>query len=348
MKKRSSHKRLKYLFASSVIIVLVLIIIVAEAYFIGYRYGHVNPYLDNRGCKIKVCPLPTGIASYGIYANNNKKNYSIKTSALEGQAYISNMVVYNPPDSSVPVNSSSLQLNGVLVIKDRNGTTKLYWLQVGEFYNNTNYITFYDFIFGIKNKINEGIVNGDINCGFLRNHPLPSYYCQLLSSNNSEDIPRNLPLRLDMELKTHVHNNISVESSTVRILGQNQTVLYTLSSGNFSIAGNNVLSSYFLVDGRNYTNGQVAPYYDAEFVFGGSGNDAITNFTSFNATLGLKYYNSTTSAFDNFPSYYNFGADTAETTNTLTTTMLRNNSVKVTVGKPDYGYIGNSTAGGSN
>ena len=346
MKKRSSSKKLTYLFASLAVIVFIFIIIVVAA-VPWFKYGHVNPYLNSLGCNMTICHLPTGIASYGIYANNNTKSYSIRTSALEGQAYISNMVVYNPPNSSVPANSSSLQLNGVLVTRDRNGTTKLYWLQLVEKHNNKNHITFDDFIFGINDKINEGTVNGNINCRFGGN-PTEFYHCYILSSNGSVSIPGNLPLRLDMELETHVHNNISVESSTVRIFGPNQTILYTLSSGNFSITDDHVSSSYFLVEGKNYTISHTALYYDAEFVLGGYDNSAITNFTSFNATLGLKYYNSTTSAFDNFPSYYNFGADTAETTNTLTTTMLRNNSVKVTVGKPDYGYIGNSTAGGSN
>ena len=347
MNKGASHKKLKYLFASLAVIVFVLIIIVAPA-IPWFKYGHVNPYFNYLGCNITICPLPTGIASYGIYTINNTKNYSIKTSALEGQAYISNMVVYNPPNSSIPANSSSLQLNGVLVTKDRNGTTKLYWLQLVESYNSTNYITFQSQVLGIHEKLDQAALKGNINCKLYRpNSKDPYYLCYLLSHNSSEDIPGNLPLRLDMELETHVRNNVSVESSTVRIFGPNQTILYTLSSGNFSITDDHVASSYFLVDGKNYATG-IATYYDAEFVLGGYSNGAITNFTSFNATLRLKYYNSTTSTFENFPSYYNFGADTGETTNTLTTTMLRNNSVTVTVGKPDYGYIGNSTAAGSN
>jgi hypothetical protein len=69
----------------------------------------------------------------------------------------------------------------------------------------------------------------------------------------------------------------------------------------------------------------------------------MADFSSMNATLKLLYYNDSTNTFQNFPSYYNFGSDTGETTGTLSTSLLQNNSVTVTAGNQDNRYLGNST-----
>jgi thermopsin len=102
----------------------------------------------------------------------------------------------------------------------------------------------------------------------------------------------------------------------------------------------------FVVSGYRYTPvGAASPlrsFYDAELVFGGGGNGEVTQFEQFSATLGLLYCSSAADNYTAFPSYYSFGAYTAEATTDLHVAYLGAGFGSLSVGAPDYVYLGPS------
>jgi len=103
-----------------------------------------------------------------------------------------------------------------------------------------------------------------------------------------------------------------------------------------------VQSAYYYVDGNDST--PIGTYYDAELVFGGEGNAEATNFTQMNATLGLYYFNSSSSQITPFPSYYSFGGDTGESADNLEVAYLGNGTAQIAVGTPNYAYLGTASS----
>jgi thermopsin len=103
-----------------------------------------------------------------------------------------------------------------------------------------------------------------------------------------------------------------------------------------------VKNAYFVVNGKEYTPagiyGSLGSFYDAELILGGGGNGEITTFEKLNGLLGLYYFNG--SEYVTFPSYYTFGADTAEATSDAHVTLEQNGMIKITTGSPDYTYLG--------
>ncbi len=104
----------------------------------------------------------------------------------------------------------------------------------------------------------------------------------------------------------------------------------------------NIESAFFYVSGNESTPVGAASlygeYYDTEFVFGGGGNGASTDFEDLNSTLGL-YYSALGRKLVSFPSYYSFGADTAEAADNLHVLYLGNGVAKVYPGTPNYEYL---------
>jgi len=310
-------------------------------------YGHVDPYIRFKNCNISVCTAPVGLASYGVYNNNNTKTYTIKTHGLAGEAYIRSIKAVNPR-TSLPANSASLQLNGILMVKHRVGEDKYALQLVTSFYTDSNDINFIIEIYGINTELAQQSFIGGPNCWFTTpSSEYPYYDCSLYFANDNINLSSHTPLHLEMVMRTYVTENSVNIKPVVIYWTTDPKINNTLSTVNFSIVDKLARDSYFLVDGKNYSGIAVGPsnpnLNDAEFVFAGYGNGQIANFSKLNATLKLLYYNSSTNEFQYFPSYYNFGSLTAETANKLSTSLLHNNTVTVTPGNPNYGYIGNST-----
>jgi thermopsin len=107
---------------------------------------------------------------------------------------------------------------------------------------------------------------------------------------------------------------------------------------NATIHDSGVQDAYFLVSGNETTpNGY---FYDAELVFGGEGYGESTFFSQMNASLGLFYAGQSNENFIVFPSYFSFGGDTGEAADNLRATSSGNGFSQVSVGIPDYVYLG--------
>jgi len=289
-------------------------------------------------------PEPTGLASFGLYnVSGNALSYAIQTSGMVGAANISSIQAYNSsaPTLNDTVSGVTLQLNVELVAEGSNGLEQDYWVQ-----NSPDFVTSVDQV-----SYNDNLWNNTDPNGLLSNETVTSpngpsvfptgsnqsqaqYYYAYGTNNYTYASPFDFKLLL----------NESVLPDKGVLLNVGTEVLLNGSAGatavdwfdNITVSDPGVQKAYFYVDGNDST--PIGSYYDAELVFCGEGNLEETNFTQMSSTLGLYYLNDT--QFVPFPSYYSFGGDTGETAYNLHVNYLGNGTASVSLGTPNYVYLG--------
>jgi thermopsin len=289
-------------------------------------------------------PEPTGIASFGLYnVSGNAIPYSIQTASVIGTANISSIGAYNSSASTLndTVSGATLQLNAELVAEGGNGSEQVYWAQdTPDFVTSQNQVS-----------LNDNLWNNTDVSGFLSNSTVTSsngnsvfptgsnasqaqYFYAYGTNNFTYAEPVDLKLLL----------NESVISGQGILLNFGTQVLLNGTGGvapidwfdNVTISDPQVQKAYFSINGNDST--PIGSFYDAELVFCGEGNLEETNFTQMSSTLGLYYLNS--SQYAPFPSYYSFGGDTGETADNLHVSYNGNGVASVSVGTPNYVYLG--------
>ena len=292
-----------------------------------------------------VPPEPMGLASFGLYnVSDNAVPYSVETPTIVGAANISSILAYNASAASVndTTSGATLQLNAVLVAQGENGTQQVYWIQdTPDFVTSASQVSYND------NAWN----NSDLN-GFLSNQTMTSpngpsvfpsgqnesqYYYAYGTNNYTYSEPFDIKLLLNESTLLGQGVLVNVGMQVLRN-GSITTVQPVFWFDNITISDPLVQSSYYYVDGNDST--PLGTYYDAELVFGGEGNLEATNFSQMNTTLGLYYLNSSSSQISPFPSYYSFGGDTGESADNLQVAYLGNGTGEVSVGTPNYSYLG--------
>ncbi|BDC18588.1 thermopsin [Acidianus sp. HS-5] len=288
---------------------------------------------------------PTGIASYGV---SNTSPYEIKFSSLAGYFNISCILAYNSSQSLVKPCEVSLQLNAVLVVCNENNETQIYWPQdVIWLYTNDSIVVYHDNVLNFTNPIatltNSSITsqNGYVSPSNNNNGIIQYYY------GNYKYAPYfayNLPFSGLLIMNESVVKGQGVLITMQVEVLQNGTsaVMQSETFDKILIHDPYVKDAYFLVDGKEYTpagiHGYLGSFYDAELILGGGACGEITTFEKLNAVLGLYYWNG--DEYVTFPSYYTFGGDTAESTYNAHVTLENNGMVKVSVGTPDFTYLG--------
>ncbi|MDE1871550.1 MAG: thermopsin family protease [Candidatus Micrarchaeota archaeon] len=308
-----------------------------------YMGNHINPYYEISSCGGPGSPsngcAPIGLASYGIYGDANPKTYTIDTTILLGSVSISRIGSYNQ-QGMAPQNSSSLQLNGVLVVHDKDGTTKEYWIQHGiEFIGNTGTFTSLGSITNLTGNVSSILIIN--NSGSYCKQDSGYVVC------TSGATRMHLPLSADLYMADFVVPGKGVLVYVGTTTGKDAEYVtpysaYSKVSGNdsFTINDTNVSTAYFTVDGNDYIKSRnTLVAQDAELVFGGVGSGTETTFGSINATLSLNYYNLSSGSYMAFPSYYNFGFDTAESAGGINTNYS-NGLEQVVSGPQKYVYLG--------
>ena len=285
-----------------------------------------------------------GLAAYGIENNSGKiTDYSISAPALMGFADINSLYSYYSSQLGQS-HQISLQLNGVLVVKNSNNNTFTYWVQdvaninsqdrVINFENNVWNYSYYSptpFVLNNQSIVGNGAVYTDTN-----NQDFYVY-----STNKSYF---NYPLSFALIESASVENNSGVNIKTCYqpLQGNiyNSSVLNQEMGcyDNITIKDPNAEYAYFYVSGDQYPNFETPPFYDAEFVLGGGYNGSHSVVQSLNAKLGLYYYNESTTSYVQFPSYYPIGADTGETADNVN---IKYNGVyaSATAGTDNINYL---------
>ncbi len=290
----------------------------------------------------------TGIASYGITSNSGQLSaYQIQTSEVLGIASISKIMAYNAtlPGGLSP-STAGLQLNVVANVSYDGNKTQVFWLQdVAQFDTSAGYYYLDDNIWNssaLDANISSSSIsgNGEILVYTNANGATQNVYAYAASNR----ISTNLPMNITLLIKTYI-----VDGHSMISFGYSQG--FTVTDGKVSYKPHFYDNVSLNINATNISI-IVTPYYvapsfipyDTEFVFGGPGNGASTYFESLNANLSLLYYNNAINGLSYFPSYYNFGEDTAESSDNLQTSILTNSfaNVSVTTGTPNYGYVSSS------
>ncbi|WP_149564689.1 thermopsin family protease [Sulfuracidifex tepidarius] len=287
--------------------------------------SYVNPYLTD----LTRVPgqLPMGIASYGVVNSSRITTYALNFSEVAGYFNFSSLSAYNPNGSSFNVSdySSSLQLNAVLY---DNGS--VYWPQdVLMFITNYSVVILHDNVFNMTTD-NATLTNSSITSpeGFVTGTGHNAYYGNY---KNPIALSYKFPFAGYLLMKVVNRNSGPVVSFGLLVFENGSPVREMFWFDNVSIRAPSDAS--FVVNGTEYTPAGIfyplGSFYDAELVLGGGANGENTNFTSLKGELGLFYVKGGNLVA--FPSYYTFGADTAESTSNVHVTD--NGVVYVSEGK---------------
>jgi len=289
-------------------------------------------------------PKPTGLASYGVLNSSGLLDgYTVRSDMLLGTLNLSSIAAYYPKAETYNVSEygASLQLNAMLVASSAN-TSWVYWVQnVVVFLTNNQTMFYADNVWNVSGagaKLSNSSITSDSG-GYVVNTSRGYVY-----GSSSANLSYALPLSLRLIMAERVVYGVGVEVGMGAQLLRNgsEAVGGVLWYDNATIHDGSVRQAYFDVEGDSLTpqlSDGSALYYDAELVFGGEANGAPTNFTELNATLGL-FYRGEGGALTPFPSYYSFGADTAESAYDLHVRYLGGGLAELGVGVPDYRYLG--------
>ncbi|MCH4816496.1 MAG: thermopsin [Saccharolobus sp.] len=278
--------------------------------------------------------LPTGVVAYSgpIYTNQ-----------VLGYANITSLLAYNAsgPKFGVPPYGASLQLNVMLQVNTSN-EEYYFWLQnVADFITNESKMFFSDNIWnsttplaGINNLIGKGEIYSTSD---LFSHS--SYYAY-----GTYYIKYNFPFSFYL-IVNESHNNQGVYVSFGYVILQNGNI--TLPNPTFYdtvfIPVNNLTSASIIIANQTTPNlnlgiiTYLGNYLDAELVWGGFGNGASTTFLNMSSYLALLYMKN--GKWVPFSQVYNYGSDTAESTNNLRVTIAKNRDAYVTIGKQNPGLL---------
>ncbi|MDA4134685.1 MAG: thermopsin, partial [Thaumarchaeota archaeon] len=288
-------------------------------------------------------PEPTGVASFGLNnASGVVSPYTIKSTDVIGIADIASMEAYNASASfyNDTLSGATLQLNSVLVVNELGGDQQDYWTQ-----NTPDFVTSASAVSWADN-----IWNGSVS-GFLSNSTItstdggyaypadPGYYYSYQSSNSSVSYP--FLLALLMSESTIPGTGVQVQFGA-QVMGNGSENAQAIDwFDNATIHDASVQSAYFEVSGNATVPDGL--YYESELVFGGEGNGEATGFTALSAALGLYYGNSTTGVQTAYPTDYTFGGNTGEAADNIQVTYAGNGISTLSLGTPDYGYLGSTT-----
>jgi thermopsin len=344
----TKHKRQ----AKSLGIIAVFAIILSSSFFgvLGTAHAQAKrglPCGQNVGC-------PTGLASYG-YDHTTGNSYSIRSNMSIG--YVS-FTALQANNSQTPFswasgdpklkNSSTLQLNDLLVVNNTDGSEFTYWPQnVLTFGNNSNTptVVFADNILNVSSVTGEhsipeissqnGTIVGNSTMGYYYGNYLEAPYFAVEKPFAAEQI---------MTAYTIPSYGAVIYFDVYVLQNGSSTPNRSYQYDKVVVSDPQISNSYFYVAGPAIAITPLGSYYDSEYVFAGNAGGATTTFSSMNATIGLFYGNLTNPSLTPFPSYYSYGSDTAESASNLLVNYLGAGYADVTLGTPYYGALTQTTS----
>jgi len=290
-------------------------------------------------------PESSGIASYGI-ANQSGVDapYSLAFTDVIGVASISSISAYNSTAESAGQNPSgaTLQLNSVLVVDEKGGSTQVYWCQnTPDFVTSASDVALSDNVwnYSASGFLSNDSITSEGGGGYVstfQQNGTTEYYYAYVERNSSYSLPLGMVLLINATAEPGTGTLVQFGAwMTADTLG---TGPHTDWFDNVTIHDPAATGAYFFTGG-NYTT-PLDTFFDTELVFGGEGGGEATSFTHLGANLGLFYTNGTSGWLTAFPSYFSFGLDTAESADNLMVGYMGNGDAKVSIGTPNYGYLG--------
>lgn len=293
-------------------------------------------------------PQPTGIASFGLTNRSGvDEPYSVYSTDVIGLASISSMRALNATAGSVGANPSgaTLQLNSMLVVEEEGGGSQVYWCQnTPDFVTGASEVAMSDNVWnasasGVLTNDSVSSQGGQGYVSTVRQNGTTLYFYAVSETNSTYALPLGLVLLMNATAEPGAGVLVRFgATATGDTLG---TGARTDWFDNVTIHDPSAESAYFATDGNR--SSPLGTFYDTELVFAGEGGGETTNFTSLSATLGLFYANGTSGSMNAFPSYFSFGQDTQEAADDLAVSYLGGGEARVTVGAPDYAYLGSAS-----
>lgn len=305
-------KKIGLFFFVLLILNMLTLIVFSQTFSASYVYPPVrNPSLAGKHVEVvnvyqyyQKEPAPMGIADYGVYPNNNSA-FVLTSTAFLGEIQLNSLIAQS--NSRQSPNSVSFQLNVVLNYQ-YNGKNYAIWVQDVAVYNTqTRQIYFVDNIWNMTTP--TASVNGLSGNGKIYTYQGIKYYAYVAS--NYPGSPATLTLPTTFYLLVNV---------TVNSKGQ-PVIYFWYNDGygwiNYDIVTltkvQNTQNVYFLINGNQYTGS--GNFYDAELVLGGPGGGSSATVSQANMNFYLMYKSGST--FTEVQYAYDFGSDTAETSNNV-------------------------------
>lgn len=274
-------------------------------------------------------PVPTGLADYGVLNSSGTLiPYEQEASQVTGYALINGMKAYNatPTAGSSPY-GAGLQLNVMLQVNTTSGQY-VYWLQ--------NTMTFYtnnDTAFFVDNIWNDSSAISGLNPFAISGvgSVYSSEYYATGTSSFSYKTPYAVKLPIAVSRSgSSVQVSFGYQEASGGLPLPAQTTFYdrvTVTEGHPVKDAAIIVSGYHLDPSGHY--------FDAELVFTGDTNGALTTFTKMDSTLSITY--TLTNGLVRPPiSTYEFGSNTAEGSYNLETSLVQG-KFHVGLGTVDFG-----------
>ncbi len=281
---------------------------------------------------------PIGVASYGLYNGSGRISaYQISTGEVVGVANISDMAAtdYNYSAENISKHGASLQLN-VELNTDLGGRHEVFWLQdVADFDTEKGAMYAVDNVWnntvpagGLGNSTLAG-KGSVVQCSTCRSGDFYAY------SYPRTPISYSLPLSIKLVIAENQTQAGTVLYFGYQLLGNGGSgpgplVFYDRVLIPGSANSQLLVTPYYSTPGNG---GSIGSYYDAELVFGGEANGAVSNFSRMNAALWIYYMDNGTLA--PFPSAYTFGSSTAESAQNIMVVPYKDGALALT-GAPNF------------
>ncbi len=251
-------------------------------------------------------PAPMGLTDYGIESSGIFGTaYAYNTASFLGGIAIDSLSVSNNTTNSQYM---TFQFNINLVFYDGE-TEYVYWVQDVAFLNTTTHdILFIDNVWNMSSASQTMYASTLTGNGTVANSSgLTYYYDYAAFSLPGNNITLNYPSDIQLMMNSTTTNQGVPE---VALMYNDGYGWQTYDNVYFSFVTNLTYNLGFVVSGYQYEPNGFTPY-DAELILGGPGGGSSTTDMKSNVNLTIQYWNGNN--YQEIPSAYNYGSDTAET-----------------------------------
>lgn len=290
---------------------------------------------NTTGPSYSSAPAPMGIGTYGFSNNSGViSRYQLNTSSFEGSVTFNNLSTFYPYDDGP--NSITVQLNSILNNVTLFGKTNYtFWNQNVLFYSaRLNEVQFLDNIWNFSSPAFNMTPN--VFSSYGGNLISPVFYYAV-----GPAFSVTYPFTVNFYLNSTVLNgentvffNFTIKDSMGVASGSFDEVQFNSVAG--MPAGYSAPQANYLVTSTNVTPTGFIPY-DSEIMIGGPGGGSTAMVNNINASMNLKYMNSTTQLYTNVPSAYDVGSETGETSMGVAVTWTPNAVAHLSAG-PSFVY----------
>jgi thermopsin len=274
-------------------------------------------------------PAPMGLGDFGLNNTNGALSaYNLTTSSISGSLSLNSANAFYAGNPYSP-HSFSAQLNAVLnKVTVKGISSYVFWTQNVMFYSSrTHQLMFID---NVWNFTSPAMPSSTIYSGNgLANDAFPTFYYDI-GPTFTVNYPFTVSLYLNSTLaggRSALFFNYSIESSTGDHSGSYDEVVFNSTYGMPS--GYSAPAPHYLISGNTLT--PIGLLNDAEFILGGPGGGSTVNLYSLNATMELRYLDSS-NVYKNVPSAYDYGTDTGETSEGVAVAWSQSDQATLTTG----------------